>query len=58
MRPTHTISECHKIAEERGGKCLSSSYKNNKQKIKWQCKKWTFVYNETKYHTQYGVLVF
>ncbi len=34
-----TINEMQKIAEGRGGKCLSDEYANNYTKLKWQCKK-------------------
>jgi len=33
-----TIEEMQKLADERGGKCLSEKYVNNKTKLKWQCK--------------------
>jgi hypothetical protein len=33
-----TIEEVQKIAEERGGKCLSKEYINNNTKMKFQCK--------------------
>ncbi len=33
------IDEMHKIAQSRGGKCLSESYINNSTKLKWQCSK-------------------
>jgi hypothetical protein len=32
------IMEMKKIAQAKGGKCLSKSYKNARSKIKWQCK--------------------
>lgn len=32
-----TIEEMRSIAESKGGKCLSSEYKDNKTKLKWQC---------------------
>lgn len=32
-----TIGEMYKIAESKGGKCLSDKYVNNKTKLKWQC---------------------
>ena len=32
-----TIEEMHKIAQERGGKCLSSTYINNATKLQWEC---------------------
>ena len=31
------IEECNKIANERGGKCLSAEYINNNTKMKWEC---------------------
>ena len=31
------ITECHKIANEKGGKCLSTEYINNNTKMKWEC---------------------
>lgn len=34
----HNIEKLKKIAEERGGKCLSESYINGHQKLIWQCK--------------------
>ena len=27
------------LGRKKGGKCLSTDYVNNKQKLKWQCKK-------------------
>lgn len=33
-----TIDEMEKIAESRGGKCLSKKYINGYTKLKWQCK--------------------
>jgi hypothetical protein len=32
-----TIEEMQKIAEERGGKCLSTEYVNSQIKLKWEC---------------------
>jgi hypothetical protein len=32
------IDEMHEIAKSRGGKCLSSEYKTNIDKLKWKCK--------------------
>jgi len=37
MRKKLTIAEMHKIAEARGGKCLSSEYVNNSTKLEWEC---------------------
>ena len=31
------IKEMQKIAEERGGRCLSTSYKTARQKLRWEC---------------------
>lgn len=33
----HSIQECHEAARERGGECLSTSYKNNYTHMKWRC---------------------
>ncbi len=33
-----TLEYCHKIAEERGGKCLSEKYINKRTIMKWLCK--------------------
>ena len=32
-----TIEEMHKIAQSRGGKCLSKKYVNTKTKLDWEC---------------------
>ena len=32
-----TIEDMHKLAQARGGKCLSSEYVNNKTKLLWEC---------------------
>ena len=34
-----TIEEMHKMAKERGGKCLSKKYVNGKTKLRWECAK-------------------
>jgi len=34
-----TIEDMHKVAEKRGGKCLSNTYITNNYKLKWQCSK-------------------
>jgi hypothetical protein len=39
MSKKHTIEDCRALAEVRGGKCLSSEYKDNKTLIEWQCNK-------------------
>ena len=52
----HTIEECQKTAEERGGMCLSFEYINNQTKIKWQCKyghKWEACYGNIKNSNQW-----
>lgn len=33
-----TIEDARKVAEERGGRCLSSKFINSKTPLKWQCK--------------------
>ena len=33
-----TIDEMQEIAAERGGKCLSDTYTNNRTKLTWQCR--------------------
>ena len=33
----NTIEECHKYAENKGGECLSTEYKNSHTKMKWKC---------------------
>lgn len=32
-----TLEEAQGIAKERGGKCLSKTYVNNRSKLTWQC---------------------
>ena len=34
-----TVEEMHRLAEERGGKCLSDKYVSLSTKVKWQCSK-------------------
>jgi len=34
-----SIDDMQKIAEKRGGKCLSTIYKNNQTKLEWECSK-------------------
>ena len=34
-----TIEQLHQIAEERGGKCLSDSFKHSRYKLLWGCEK-------------------
>lgn len=33
----HTIEDCHTLAAEKDGKCLSVEYKNNKTNMQWEC---------------------
>jgi len=33
------IEEMQKLAKERGGKCLSKKYINNRTKLEWECEK-------------------
>jgi len=47
-----TIEEMQEIARDRGGKCLSTAYKNNSTKLKWQCREghvWTASPGNVKY---------
>lgn len=39
MPNTYTIKDCQEFAETKGGKCLSVTYKNMKEKMKWICSK-------------------
>jgi hypothetical protein len=32
-----SIKDCHKFAKSKGGECLSLTYINSKQKLKWKC---------------------
>ena len=34
-----SLNDCNQIANERGGKCLSTEYKNNKTYMLWECSK-------------------
>ncbi|MCK4487056.1 MAG: hypothetical protein KAU38_09880 [Desulfobacterales bacterium] len=36
--PRITLADMQRIAEERGGKCLESSYKNDSTSMKWECR--------------------
>ena len=33
-----TLRDMHRVAAERGGKCLSRSYRNSRTKLQWECK--------------------
>jgi len=35
----YTIVSCQNVANEKGGKCLSTEYKNTDAKMEWECKK-------------------
>lgn len=37
-RRNNNLEVCKRVAEERGGKCLSTTYKNNKTPMEWECK--------------------
>jgi hypothetical protein len=42
-----TIEDCRRLAEQHGGKCLSTKYINNKKKYTWECDEghqWDAVY--------------
>lgn len=34
-----SIEECNEVAEERGGKCLETEYKNDRTLMQWECSK-------------------
>ena len=38
-RSIYTIEDCHRVAAERGGECLSSSYQGYPFKMKWMCRR-------------------
>jgi hypothetical protein len=38
VRKKYTIEDMQKLAEERGGKCLSEEYDGVSSKLEWQCK--------------------
>ena len=47
----HTLKTCQDFAEAKGGKCLSTEYKNITSKMKWQCSKgheWEIGFNNVK----------
>jgi hypothetical protein len=46
-----SIEDCHKLAQSKGGKCLSTEYINNASILKWECAKghiWNRNYQNTK----------
>lgn len=47
-----TIKECIKYAKNKNGKCLSTKYKNMKEKLQWECEhghKWATSFSTIKY---------
>ncbi len=56
MITNYSIQDMHKLANEKGGKCLSSKYANNRTKLEWQCKQghiWEATPNQVKNGTWY-----
>jgi hypothetical protein len=46
-----TLEECQELAISKGGKCLSTEYKNNETYMEWKCKEdhtWFAVFNSVK----------
>ena len=46
-----TLEECQEFAKSKGGKCLSTDYKNNKAEMSWQCSvkhEWEATFNSIK----------
>ena len=51
--PILSLSECKTIAEDRGGECLSTEYKNGKTKMKWRCNlghEWEAIFESVKHN--------
>lgn len=49
-----TIQDAQQLASLKGGKCLSTTYKNSKTKLKWGCSKghkWNATYNSIQFGT-------
>ena len=49
----HTIEDMQRIAKDRGGKCLTDTYKNNMTKLLWECSqghKWEAKPMKVNYH--------
>jgi hypothetical protein len=47
----NSIEDCHQLAKEKGGKCLSKVYKNVGQQLRWECKeghRWYTPYRQVK----------
>lgn len=54
----YTIEDCKITAKERNGECLSTSYKDNKTKLKWKCSKghiWEACYKSIKHRTSWCI---
>ena len=49
-----TIDDMHKLAKERGGKCLSKKYVNNRTKLKWKCGKCECVWDAKPGNIKFG----
>ena len=39
LHPPNQLNELQKLAQSKGGKCLSTRYTHNRIKLKWQCEK-------------------
>jgi hypothetical protein len=39
MPKRYTIEDCHRVAKERGGECLSTKYINSRAQCSWRCNK-------------------
>jgi hypothetical protein len=47
----NSIEDCHKVASQNNGKCLSLEYKNNNTMMTWECERghqWHAIYNNIK----------
>lgn len=44
MRNKYTLNDCIEYAKEKGGECLSDTYKNSNEKIKWKCGKCQYIW--------------
>lgn len=56
MPPRLTLRICQEEAKKRGGKCLSKTYTNQKQKLLWECDEghqWRTSINNIKNHNQW-----
>ena len=51
-----TIKKCQQVAKERGGKCLSTEYKNSSKKMLWECSEghqWDASYSSIKHESSW-----